>query len=121
MDELNILLKETGWPDLLETISRMVGAAGKGESDDLGNRHVWCLFGITLIAIAEPGLEDDQGIAFSTFTSQLDLVLRDREHTREAEVLREAFAILLVLRLRSLIDPGAILVRNLQKEIVIQC
>jgi len=119
MSDLNIFMKKPKWPDLLEALSEILGMPGLDESDETGRRRVWHLLGLDLIAIEDPKLEDDHNLPFSTFTSEVDLVLHNTDHPKEAETFRDALAILLVLRLRSQVDPDTRLVRNLQKEIAV--
>lgn len=119
MNDLNILIKKPEWRKLVDVISRILNIPGSDESDETGRRHIWHLVGMDIIALDEPKLEDDHGIAFSTFSSEVDLVLCETDYLREAEDFRTALAVLLVLRLRSQLDPDSRLVRNLQQEIVV--
>ena len=116
--DLNILTN-AGWPNLVSAVSAILGLEGMDKPGDVGRSHVWNVFGISVIAISEPGLEDDQGIPFSTFTAQVDVVLCHNIPLEQAEHFHRAFAILLFLRLKSSLDPNARLVRNLQTEILV--
>jgi hypothetical protein len=119
MNDLNIFVKEPNWHKLLEAVSRILGMPGLDKSDESGRRHVWHLVGLEIIALEKPDLEDDNGILFSTFASEVDLTLCETDYLNEAEAFRHAFAVLLVLRLRSLLDSNTCLVRNLQQEIIV--
>ena len=117
VDGLDIFLKAAKWPDLLATLSRLLGTAGTDDSEEGTRRHLWIIFGLNVIAIDAPELEDEHGIPFSTFSSGVALDFRFRHHQPEEEGYRYAFAVLLVLRLRSELDPGAVLVKDLQRVI----
>jgi hypothetical protein len=117
MEDLNIFMKKPDWNAIVECCSRIFGSGGLDTSDELGRRHVWRVFGVELIAFDNPGLEDDCGIPFSTFSAQVDVVLCENDPVAESEAFRDALAKLLALRLRSALDPETRLVRNLQKEV----
>ena len=105
MSNLSIFSKTSDWPHLLETVSGVLGVSGSNDSDDSGRRYVWEIFGIQIVAIDNPKLEDDQGIPFSEFNSEIDLILSNTEPLQEVETFLHAFAVLFVLRLRKYLDP----------------
>ena len=119
MKTLSVFLKKKAWQALQEAISQIVGMPGRDDSDDISRRHAWDVFGLEIVAIDEPDLDDDQGIPFSSFSSQVNLTISNMDYPHEADALRHAFAALLVLRLRSHLDPDTRLVLNLQREIVV--
>ena len=114
---LDIFLKGAKWSDLLATLSRMLGTPGSDDSEDGTRRHLWIIFGLNVIAVDAPELEDEHGIPFSSFGSGVALDFRFRHHQPEEAAYRHAFAVLLVLRLRSELDPAAVLVKDLQRVI----
>ncbi|WP_367871597.1 hypothetical protein [Luteolibacter sp. Populi] len=116
-DELHIFLKQAQWPALLDAVSHLLGTPGTNDSDEITERHCWTVFGLHLIAVNVPDLQDDHGIPFSTFSSGIALDHRFCSHSPQEDAYRQAFAILLLLRLRSELDPEALLVRNLQQII----
>jgi len=123
MDILSIFLKsQTSWNDLIGYISITINLNGTGESDEFGRRHIWKTFGIEFIAIDKPNLDDDQGIPFSKYNFQLDLLVTDLLNPEETNKFRSALARYLFIKLRSTMsdDNAEVqLVKNLQTLILI--
>jgi hypothetical protein len=117
MSDFQIFLNKPEWNELLASVTRILCIPGVDRSGEMGRTHVWRLIGVDIVAIDQPELDDDVGIAFSTFTSELIVEIHDRVHLKEAEDFREALAVLLALQLKTEVDPATRLVWNLQKEI----
>jgi hypothetical protein len=120
VSDLDIFLTRPNWEDALDAVSRILGSNGVVEGDAIGRRCVWRVVCLQVVAIDNPQLDDDQGIPFSTFTTELTFLINDRIDLEREESLRNALALLVFVRLRRELDAQARLVRNLQHEIIVK-
>jgi len=117
---LDIFLEaQISWETFVEFLQESLCMKGRDVTDDVRKRHIWRLFDIEILAYPDPDLDDDQGIPFSTFTFQVQLVLANMRDHDESNRFRHALARMLVVKIRKRLDHNVRLVRNLQTEILI--
>lgn len=120
MDTLSILVAtDDSWDNFVKHVSEVIGSEGRADTDEFGKRHVWKTLDIEFIAIDEPGLDDDQGIPFSTFNRQLDLLASNLDSPGETEKFYGALARFLTVRLRKIMPCDVRLIKNLQVSVPI--
>ena len=115
MDSLSIMVSsDASWDEFVESVSNIVGVAGLSETDDFGKRHVWKALNTEFIGIDQPDLDDDQGIPFSKFNCQLDLIASNLESPNETERFYCAVGRFVTIKLKRSLTGDIQLIQNLQ-------
>ena len=111
---------QTTWDEFVACFSKIINVEGVDDSDEFGKRHVWKALGFEFIGINNPDLDDDQGIPFSTFNFQIDLLASDVDNPKETSRFSDALARFLVVRMRKVMNEEFRLVKNLQVSVPVE-
>lgn len=115
MNRLSIFTTTSvSWDDYVAKVNSIIGLCGMNESDDLGNRCKWSVLEIEFIGIDKPNLDDDVGIAFSTFNRQLCLTSQNMVDIEETVKFYDCVANFVARRIAKEVDNRTYLVSDLQ-------
>ena len=104
--------------EIVEFLGEVVGHPFRKEHTELGPVFRTTALCIELLVFDDHGLEDDQGIAFTDFSSHLQLIpLRTGERIQRFEQMYQEPGHFLAANLASITNRPTILAENLQKII----